>query len=36
MAAAIVARCAEIEPRLHDAAIIEHRVGLPPTVPVSR
>lgn len=31
IAAAIVTRCAEIEPRLRDARIIGHRVGLRPT-----
>jgi len=32
----IVRRCAEIEPRLRDARIIEHRVGLRPTRPAVR
>ncbi|MBI1758958.1 MAG: FAD-dependent oxidoreductase [Actinobacteria bacterium] len=32
-AAAIVARCAGIEPRLRDAPVIDHRVGLRPTRP---
>jgi len=32
-AAAIVARCADIEPRLRDAHVIGHRVGLRPTRP---
>jgi D-amino-acid oxidase len=32
-AAAIIARCARIEPRLHDARVINHRVGLRPTRP---
>jgi D-amino-acid oxidase len=31
IAAAIVARCAEVEPRLRDARILGHRVGLRPT-----
>lgn len=36
IAAAIVARCAEIEPRLRRARVIEHRVGLRPTRPYVR
>ncbi|MGN9779423.1 FAD-dependent oxidoreductase [Micromonospora sp. H33] len=36
VAAAIVARCAEIEPRLHAVRVIEHRVGLRPTRPYVR
>lgn len=32
-AAAILARCAKIEPRLHDASVLDHRVGLRPTRP---
>jgi D-amino-acid oxidase len=35
-AAAIVARCARIEPRLLDAEVIGHRVGLRPTRPTVR
>jgi D-amino-acid oxidase len=31
-AAAIIARCAEIEPRLRDAHVLHHRVGLRPTL----
>lgn len=30
VAAGIIARCAEIEPRLHDATILGHRVGIRP------
>jgi D-amino-acid oxidase len=30
-AVAIIARCAEIEPRLRDARVLDHRVGLRPT-----
>jgi D-amino-acid oxidase len=36
VAAAIVKRCAEVEPRLRDARIIGHRVGLRPTRPQVR
>ncbi|MGI5147235.1 FAD-dependent oxidoreductase [Plantactinospora sp. CA-294935] len=36
IAEAIVARCAEIEPRLRGARVIEHRVGLRPTRPYVR
>jgi D-amino-acid oxidase len=36
LAAAIVARCADVEPRLRDAPVIEHRVGLRPTRPEIR
>jgi D-amino-acid oxidase len=36
IAAAIVARCAEVEPRIRDARIIGHRVGLRPTRPYVR
>lgn len=32
----IVRRCAEIEPRIRDARILEHRVGLRPTRPAVR
>lgn len=32
----IIRRCAEIEPRLQDARVIEHRVGLRPTRPAVR
>jgi D-amino-acid oxidase len=32
----ILARCAQIEPRLKDARVIEHQVGLRPTRPVIR
>ncbi|MDW5330654.1 FAD-dependent oxidoreductase [Plantactinospora sp. KLBMP9567] len=32
-AAAILARCAEIEPRLRNVQVVEHRVGLRPTRP---
>jgi D-amino-acid oxidase len=35
-AAAILARCAEIEPRLNDARVLDHRVGLRPTRPYVR
>lgn len=35
-AAAIVTRCAEVEPRLRNARVIEHRVGLRPTRPYIR
>ncbi len=35
-AAAILARCAEIEPRLNDARVLDHRVGLRPTRPCVR
>jgi D-amino-acid oxidase len=35
-AAAIVARCVEVEPRIRDARIIGHRVGLRPTRPYIR
>nr|WP_254877025.1 FAD-dependent oxidoreductase [Verrucosispora sp. NA02020] len=35
-AAAIITRCAEIEPRLRDARVIAHRVGLRPTRPCVR
>ncbi|MFV2022280.1 FAD-dependent oxidoreductase [Micromonospora sp. LOL_023] len=31
IAAAIIARCADVEPRLRNAQVIEHRVGLRPT-----
>jgi D-amino-acid oxidase len=34
--AAIIARCAAIEPRLRDAKVIEHRVGLRPARPQVR
>ena len=34
--AAILARCAQVEPRLRDAKILEHRVGLRPTRPSIR
>jgi D-amino-acid oxidase len=34
--AAIVARCAEIEPRLRDARVTGHRVGIRPTRPTVR
>lgn len=36
VAAAIVERCAAIEPLLRDAKILEHRVGLRPTRPLVR
>jgi D-amino-acid oxidase len=36
VAAAIVARCAAVEPRLRGARILEHRVGLRPTRPCVR
>ncbi|MFD3402427.1 FAD-dependent oxidoreductase [Kribbella sp. NPDC058693] len=36
IATAIVDRCAELEPRLTKAAIIEHRIGLRPTKPTVR
>jgi len=36
IAAAILARCAKVEPRLDDAKILEHRVGLRPTRPFVR
>jgi len=35
-AAAIVARCADVEPRLRNARVVEHRVGLRPTRPYIR
>ncbi|WJK34687.1 FAD-dependent oxidoreductase [Solwaraspora sp. WMMA2065] len=35
-AAAIIARCADVEPRLRNAQVIEHRVGLRPTRPYVR
>jgi D-amino-acid oxidase len=35
-AAAIVARCVALEPRLRDAAILEHKVGLRPGRPTVR
>ncbi|MEO3745075.1 FAD-dependent oxidoreductase [Plantactinospora sp. B5E13] len=35
-AAAIVTRCAEVDPRLRGAQVIEHRVGLRPTGPYVR
>jgi len=35
-AKAVLDRCAKIEPRLHDAEVIEHRVGLRPTRPTVR
>ncbi len=35
-AAAIITRCAEIEPRLRDARVVAHRVGLRPTRPCVR
>jgi len=35
-AAAIVARCSEVEPRLRDARVTGHRVGLRPTRPYVR
>ncbi|MGL5811467.1 MAG: FAD-dependent oxidoreductase [Nocardioides sp.] len=35
-AAAILARCAEIEPRLRQARVLDHRVGLRPTRPYVR
>jgi D-amino-acid oxidase len=34
--AAILARCSEVEPRLRDARVLEHRVGLRPTRPSVR
>ncbi|MFV2110266.1 FAD-dependent oxidoreductase [Micromonospora sp. LOL_015] len=36
IAAAIIARCAEVEPRLRNAQVIEHRIGLRPTRPYVR
>ncbi|WP_328521468.1 FAD-dependent oxidoreductase [Kribbella sp. NBC_00359] len=36
IAAAIVARCVRLEPRLANATVIEHRVGLRPTRPAIR
>ncbi len=36
LAEEIVRRCAEIEPRLRDARVLEHRVGLRPTRPAVR
>ncbi|NJP34168.1 FAD-dependent oxidoreductase [Micromonospora thermarum] len=36
VAAAIIARCASVEPRLRNARVIEHRVGLRPTRPYVR
>lgn len=36
IAAAILTRCAEVDPRLRDAQAIEHRVGLRPTRPQIR
>lgn len=36
LASAIIARCARVEPRLRDAPVIEHRVGLRPTRPEIR
>ncbi|MDZ5447563.1 FAD-dependent oxidoreductase [Micromonospora sp. 4G57] len=36
IAAAIIARCASVEPRLRNARVIEHRVGLRPTRPYVR
>ena len=35
-AAAILARCAAVEPRLRDARVLDHRVGLRPTRPSVR
>lgn len=35
-ATAILARCAQVEPRLNDARVLEHRVGLRPTRPAVR
>ncbi|OLE21418.1 MAG: amino acid oxidase [Catenulispora sp. 13_1_20CM_3_70_7] len=35
-AAAILTRCAEIEPRLREARVLDHRVGLRPTRPYVR
>lgn len=35
-AAAIVARCAKVEPRLQDIQVLDHRVGLRPTRPYVR
>jgi D-amino-acid oxidase len=35
-AAAIVARCAEVDKRIADAPVLEHRVGLRPTRPTIR
>ena len=35
-AAAIIARCVALEPRLHDAEILEHKVGLRPGRPAVR
>ncbi|WDZ87243.1 FAD-dependent oxidoreductase [Micromonospora cathayae] len=35
-AAAIVARCADVEPRLRTARVVDHRVGLRPTRPYVR
>jgi len=35
-AAAIIARCTKVEPRLHDARVLDHRVGLRPTRPYVR
>jgi D-amino-acid oxidase len=34
--AAILARCAQVEPRLRDAKVLDHRVGLRPTRPSIR
>jgi len=36
VAAGILKRCSEVEPRLRDARVIEHRVGLRPTRPQVR
>lgn len=36
LAERIVSRCAEVEPRLHDAQILGHQVGLRPTRPTPR
>jgi D-amino-acid oxidase len=36
LALAIIARCAEVEPRLREAPVIGHRVGLRPTRPEIR
>jgi D-amino-acid oxidase len=35
-AASILTRCAKVEPRLHTAEVLEHRVGLRPTRPYIR
>lgn len=36
LAAAIIDRCAKVEPRLRDARVLGHRVGLRPTRPLVR